>query len=302
MTTAEEFRDHFETDGRYRGGDGDIPVVFATIGGGRFPGKLRFKGGLCVRAEMEQGGDWGLPDESPLNGVQFLLYFNEGRVYSVAVDHGHIITLDETAGRSTKHDFLLNFRIARNLVAHPSVQADSSSVDKATAERILTRSAIWLTPKSVAGFNAADFPELGSTRQQELLSAVQSFLAVAQEVPPDKPATREQYGNAIVAFRRILEILESYLPLPDEGRRVEAALRTIPFPGWVVNWDYELGSNEEGSPAVWVDLFVEEGAPSREFGRTASQLIPKIRQAIEAESVSRWPYIRIRTATEHKTW
>ena len=98
----------------------------------------------------------------------------------------------------------------------------------------------------------------------------------------------------------MLGILSPYLSLPDEGKIVEAALRTIPFPGWVVNWDYELGSNEEGGPAVWVDLFAEEGAQAREFGRAASQLIPKIRQAIDSEGVNRWPYVRIRTAAEHK--
>ncbi len=299
MSAADVFRSKFDEDGRYRDGNGELAVVFATQGGGRFSGKLRFKDGLCVRAEIERGGNWGLPDDSPLHGVRFLLEFGDA-LCGVAVEKGRVIPLDETADRTSKRDFLANFRIARNLFVHPHVLADSATIDTAAVERALARAAIWLTPKSVAGFNAADFPELGSTREQELLSAVQSFLAVAREVPADKPATSEQYGNAAVAFQKMLEILSPYLPLRDEGKNVEAALRTIPFPVWVVNWDYELGSNEEGGPAVWVDLFAEEGAPSREFGRAASQLIPKIRQALDREGISRWPYVRIRTAAEHK--
>src|SRR5205823_5336662 len=187
-----------------------------------------------------------LPDESPLHGVRFLLNFGNDRLYGVAVDHGRVLPLDETPARSGgKRDFLANFRIARNLFVHGKVVAGNPALDAAAIERTLARAAIWLTPKSVSDFNAADFSELGASRQQELLSAVQSFLAVAREVPSDRPATAEQYGNAAVAFGKILTILEPYLPLPDEGRSVEAALRTVKFPAWVVNWDYELGSDAD---------------------------------------------------------
>jgi hypothetical protein len=112
------------------------------------------------------------------------------------------------------------------------------------------RAAIWLTPKSVNGFNSADFPELGLDRQAELQTAVQNFLAVGRQVPANQATTPEQ---------------------------------------------------KEGDPAVWVNVFAEEGAPRSEFGRFASQIIPKIRQALSTEGVNRWPYVRLRTATEHKT-
>ncbi len=151
------------------------------------------------------------------------------------------------------------------------------------------------------GFNAADFPELGLDRQAELQTAVQNFLEVARQVPANQAATPEQYGNATVAFLKILEILQPYLPMPDEARKVEKALRGVTFPPWVVNWDYELGSDEEGGPAVWVNVFAGDGAPRSDFGRFASQIIPKIRQALSTEGINRWPYVRLRTAAEHKT-
>ncbi len=302
MSTAEDFQGQFDADGRFLGKNGELAVIFATRGGARFPGKLYFKDGLCIRAEMERGGDWVLPDESPLEGVRFFLNFGNDRLYAVVVEHGRVIPMDETPARSgSKHTFLANFRIARNLFFHGKVTADSPTIDTSVIERAMARAAIWLTPKSVSGFNAADFPELGASRQQELLSAVQSFLSVAREVPSDKPATAEQYGNAAVAFAKILTILEPYLPMQDEARSVEGALRTVKFPTWVVNWDYELGSDADGVPAVWVYVFADDQTvPRARLGRAASELTTLIRQAFQTAKIDRSPYVRLKTAVEHK--
>jgi hypothetical protein len=202
---------------------------------------------------------------------------------------------------STRREFLDNIRSARNLFAHPRVQADSASIDTAGIASGIALAAIWLTPKSVTAFNAADFPDLGPDRQRELQSAVQDFLAVARDVPANKPATEMQYGNGSVAFRRILEILEPYLPLADEAKKVEEALAGVDFPPWVVNWDYQLGSDSEGGAAVWVDVFADEQTvPMAQVGRAASELTGKVRQALSDSGVNRWPYIRMKTALEHK--
>lgn len=201
-----------------------------------------------------------------------------------------------------KQEFLDNFRIARNLFVHSRVEADSPRKDTVATAKLLARSAIWLTPKSVKAFNAADFPELGLDRQRELQDAVQAFLAVANQVPSEEPATEEQLGNATVAFAKMLEILGPNLPTPEEGRKVAKALQSVEFPPWVVNWDYELGSDEEGGAAVWINLFADRKLASpNEFGRFASQVTQKIRQALSANGVARWPYIRVRTTAEHKS-
>jgi hypothetical protein len=229
------------------------------------------------------------------------LDFGEENPKAVVIDQGRIVHLDDAKGSSTKRDFLANFRIARNLFVHPRVEADSPSIDTAATARTLARAAIWLTPKSVAGFNAADFPELGLDRQRELQAAVQDFLAVARQVPATKAATNEQYGNASVAFMKMLEILGPYLPLPEEAKKVETALRKVAFPPWVVNWDYELGSDADGVAAVWVNVYADEqNAPRTQLGRVASELTTKVRQELSAFGIDRWPYIRMRTALEHK--
>src|SRR5947209_10125052 len=61
---SSDLQNQFDADGRFLGKNGELAVIFATRGGARFPGKLYFKDGLCIRAEMERGGDWALPDRS----------------------------------------------------------------------------------------------------------------------------------------------------------------------------------------------------------------------------------------------
>ncbi|MBY0522911.1 MAG: hypothetical protein K2R98_05915 [Gemmataceae bacterium] len=201
-----------------------------------------------------------------------------------------------------KQEFLGKLRIARNLFAHPLVQTDGSNIDPHALEQMIARAAIWLTPKSVAGFNADDFPELGTNRQNELKAAVGEFLDVARQIPPDAPATTEQLDTAKAAFAKILSILQSHLPTPREGSKVEEAVKTVKFPPWLVNWDYEFGSNADGDPSVWVTLFADEqSAPRKEFGRVARDLNGEIHNALSAFGIDRWPYIRMRTVKEHKT-
>jgi hypothetical protein len=250
---------------------------------------------------MEHGGDWVLPNETPLIGIRFLLHFGEEKLYGIAIDEGKIISLDVVPGPSSKRDFLSNVRVARNLFVHPRVESDKTSVAATANQGALSRADIWLTPKSVAGFNAADFPELGLDRQQELQAAVQSFLAVATQVPADRPATAEQFGNASVAFAKIRQILGPYLSLPDEARNIEKALRAVDFPAWVVNWDYEIGSDSDGTAVVWVIVFVDEQTvPGMRLGREAAELTTKVRQAFANFKIDRWPHIRLSTAVGHK--
>jgi hypothetical protein len=200
-----------------------------------------------------------------------------------------------------KQDFLENFRIARNLFFHPRVETDSPTLDPVALERTIARAAIWLTPRSVRGFNADDFAELGPDRQRELQATVQRFLAVANQVPPNQPATPEQLAYAQATFTRLVEILQPYLPSPQEGAQIEAVLKSVAFPHAVVNWDYELGSDQDDSPAVWVNLYVDEDSvPPRELGRLATGMTKKILDALAAAGSPRWPYIRVRSAVQHK--
>jgi len=300
MTKSDDFLSQFDDDGRYKNGDGEVEVVYLTNSGSRYPGRLRFKNGQLVVAEMDGATSWRYPDESPLDGLKFLLYFQEEKPRAVFVERGRVVHNFELQNQASKELFLANFRIARNLFVHSRIEADIQPINTASISESLTRAALWLTPKSVEGFNAADFPELQLKQQAELLNAVQAFTAIAAQVPADKCPTSEQYGNAATAFITILKILSPYLPTPEESKNIEKALRKVQFPPWVVNWDYELGSSEEGDPAVWVDIFADGDLARSDYGRFGSQIIPKIREAFAEEGVLRWPYVRLRIAAEYK--
>jgi hypothetical protein len=200
--------------------------------------------------------------------------------------------------KMSKPDFLLNMRVARSLFGNQRVATDwPATVDLGKA---LSRAAIWLTPKSVEHFDAGDFPELGD-KQAELQDAVLAFQTIAKEVPPNEPATNEQLEKARVAFERILKILEPYLPTNAEGKCVEAALKGIQYPDWVVTSDYELGSDEDETPAVWLNVYAdEEAAPKERLGLEAARLTQELRKRLAEERINRWPYVRLRSAQKHK--
>ena len=44
MSAVDDFRAKFDSEGRLRDQNGSLAVVFATKGGGRFPGQLHFIG------------------------------------------------------------------------------------------------------------------------------------------------------------------------------------------------------------------------------------------------------------------
>jgi hypothetical protein len=200
----------------------------------------------------------------------------------------------------SKQDFLSNLRLAKSLFGHQRVTADSSTVNTEDLSKALSRAAIWLTPKSVEQFNAADFPELGE-KQGELQEAVSTFRNIAKEVPPNKPATDEQLRDARVAFERILKIIEPYLPTPEERKRVEVVLKEIQYPEWVETWNCELGSDEDGTPAVWLNIYAdEETAPKGRLALEASRLTQELRKKLNQARIDRWPYVRMQSAQKHK--
>jgi hypothetical protein len=201
----------------------------------------------------------------------------------------------------SKRDFLDNLRVARNLFVHGGVTTDSRHLDADGLARALMRAAIWLTPSAVKGFRADDFQELGADQRRALADAVREFERVAKQVPADAPATDQQFREGRAGFEKILTILGNYLPTPEEGTQIRTALANVDFPPWVLNWDYEVGSDEDGGPAVWVTLYADERAvPPDQFGRRASEMIPKLRSALTAAGARRWPYLRLRTAREYK--
>jgi hypothetical protein len=201
----------------------------------------------------------------------------------------------------SKRVFLDDIRVARNLLAHSRLTAEARHIEPTATAAALERAAVWLTPSAVKDFKADDFQELSSTQQSALANAVEEFERVASQVPPDAPPTAQQFREAQAALETILTILDFYLPDHEEAAAIRTALGTVDFPPWVLNWDFEVDSDEFGSPTVWVTLYADERAiPPEQYGRSTLDLLPKLRLALTAAGIRRWPYIRMRTALEHK--
>jgi hypothetical protein len=98
----------------------------------------------------------------------------------------------------------------------------------------------WLTPKSVEGFEPADFADWPKEEREELKREVAAFLAIAHEVPPDQPATKAQSKQARKHLERAMRLVRDRL-LPEwlgalEGMFQEAMVAAREK-GWYVEKD-----------------------------------------------------------------
>lgn len=201
----------------------------------------------------------------------------------------------------SKKDFLDNLRVARNLLLRDRTSSANGGLDPAASTQAHTRTALWLTPSTVKGFRSDDFQELDANQRKALADAMQEFEQAAAQAPMVAPATEPQYQSGRLALERILTVLGGYLPDQEEAAQIQAALGSVDFPPWVLSWDCEAGSDPDDAPAVWITLYVDEQliAPDQ-LGRRVSEMIPRLRSALAAAGVCRWPYVRIRSAREHK--
>ena len=200
-----------------------------------------------------------------------------------------------------KEEFIQNVRLARTLLDH-RVEADHPSIDADQIARRLSRAALWLTPASVRGFDAADFPELSDASRDELERSVRAFREVAEQVPDDGPATAEQEAAASRSFHTILRVLDPYFPTPDELDRLRAAMKTVDFPDVVQTWDYEFGRDLAGDPAVRIWMVVDdEVADDPTFTATSTRLQREIHRSLQRAGLDRWPYVYYRTFSEQRS-
>lgn len=109
--------------------------------------------------------------------------------------------------RPNREEFILDVRQAASLLQKPTVRADSNRIDTDAIEKILDRAALWLTPKVVEHYRPDDFTAWAKECQDRLRTAVERFREIAQQVPPDKPATYEQFTEGSRRFRDLIDVL-----------------------------------------------------------------------------------------------
>jgi hypothetical protein len=200
----------------------------------------------------------------------------------------------------SKQEFLQSLRTARNVFFH-RVGPHAAHEDPRDPKSQLARALIWLAPSSVSGFDPSEFTELSPDVREQLKDRVQQFLDVAKHVGPDKKPTQDEVRRAMQAFLDVVSILDPYLSANEEAQKVREVLEGVDFPPGVVTWEYEIGADATGDPAVWIWLFVDEDVVQRkEVSRVTTAAREMIRDALSAAGIARWPYVRARTVAEQR--
>src|SRR5262245_25446705 len=102
--------------------------------------------------------------------------------------------------------FIDSLRVASRLLAPPRVSSEQGAQTEDYLAAKLHSADLWLTPKSVEGFDPTDFTNWPDKERKELEAEVTAFLAVAKQVPANKPATKGQSKQARKHLERTIEI------------------------------------------------------------------------------------------------
>jgi hypothetical protein len=110
-----------------------------------------------------------------------------------------------------REEFLENLRTAIRLDGTHTVPIDSPPLDPDALANKVYRADIWLTPRTVEGFDLREFRGLMPGQRGELEHAVAEFRAVASRVSTKRPAKAEEIDKARVALQQIVEVVRSQL-------------------------------------------------------------------------------------------
>lgn len=195
--------------------------------------------------------------------------------------------------------FWRNLRTAAGLFGPLAETADA---DAARLERALRGPALWLTPRSVNGFDVRDFDFLEPAQQEALGASVEKFRAVANQVSPKKPASASQKKEAGQAFLEILKILKPDQFIEADAFRIQTLLERElqgKLPSWVKGITCETGTDTGDDPAVWIWLHVTDEATDRGLvAKHAIGILEEAQSAFDRIGSHRWPYILFRNPSE----
>jgi hypothetical protein len=195
--------------------------------------------------------------------------------------------------------FWRNVKIGASYV-WPDVQTDVAGLDRKRLARLLKNAPFWLTPATVEGYDPGDFAFVPQTEQDELKTSVEGFRKVAETVPDDGPATKEQIQEALPRFRRILEVLQLDR-IPDvDGFRAVKLLESLRFPE-IVKVIWEFDTDVAGEPAIRVWAVMKDEV-ARRPGLYPKQVMIRDRIDVALRRLGiRWrPYIGVRRASEQR--
>ena len=158
---------------------------------------------------------------------------------------------------------------------------------------------LWATPGAVAGYDDTDFDFLGAIERRRMRECVNKFRALAAEIRPDQPVTKEQKKNGFDLLEEIVKILDfSKYADPEAfaaGKRIEHVVSGR-MPAWVHGLRFESRRDVSGDPALWIWVIADDQALQSQTLRKNTAALRQILQA--AVGTEYWPYIRFRSAEE----
>lgn len=200
-------------------------------------------------------------------------------------------------------DFWNNIRAGASLTSSQAV-VDSPRLNAERIESILRSATSWLTPKSVEGYDPDDFDFLADEERQRLTDNIKHFRATASKVPHIGPPTNEQIREAMPEFENILKTIR-----PDRygdldafvlGKKIEREVSGT-LPQWARELIFETGFDVSGEPALWIWVEVDDKAlDETEVLRRFDSVREELRTAALRICPGRWPFIRLREASERK--
>lgn len=136
--------------------------------------------------------------------------------------------------------FIDSLRIASRELSPPNVSSGRGAQTDAYLTSMLHSADLWLTPKSVEGFDPADFAGWPEKERDELAQEIAAFSNVAEKVPPNKPATKAQSKQGRRHLERIIEIVGDRLLrewLEAQQNMMAEATAAAKARGWYVEKD-----------------------------------------------------------------
>ncbi len=183
-------------------------------------------------------------------------------------------------------EFWQNLRAAAPLLGSPSgaPEADPSA---------------WLKPRTVDGFDPAEFTFLPADQWQALEERVRRFRAVAAAVPKKRPPTPEQVREARAALTGVLELLPTHQFWDAESFRTHVGLNRElagQLPKWVTGVTCETGEDHIGDPVmrIWVDV-TDKAVDQRKIEKHGRTIRGQVEEAYYAVGGRRMAFIRFRS-------
>jgi hypothetical protein len=196
-------------------------------------------------------------------------------------------------------DFWISVKVGASLATPFRVIADAPRIDPEQIASAIAKTDAWLTPKTIQGFNPEDFSFLEAEEKDRLTTLVNDFLAIAKQVHPRGPATKEQVEQAKPIFQEIVETLEFDRFADAEAYRCGKTIEADPrYPKEdIEDIRYRTTTDSNGYPALRIMTYLTE-SEDQVFLNLAQHVRKQIRDIVEDLCAPYWPYVSTRTIDE----